>query len=685
MAATPDSASRKKAAALAAEIEKHNRAYYVDDAPVVPDAEYDRLLRELQELEAAFPELQTPDSPTQRVGATPIAGFATVTHRQVMQSLDNAFSDEDMERFFDRIASRLELETGIGNLEFCAEAKMDGAAMSLLYESGVLVRAATRGDGTTGEDITHNVRTIHTAPLRLKGSGIPKTLEVRGEVYMPRGLFEAFNKRAESQGEKTFVNPRNAAAGSLRQLDPKLTARRPLDWFCYGTGVVEGGSIPDNQYDTLQQLAEWGLPVNPETRRVVGSEGCLGFYADMVEKRAGLDYDIDGCVFKVNAFRAQTELGSVSRAPRWAIARKFPAQEELTTVAGIDWQVGRTGALTPVARLEPVFVGGVTVSNATLHNIDELRRKDVRAGDTVVVRRAGDVIPEVVQVVLERRPKGTVAPELLKVCPVCGTPVSKPEEEAVARCTASPMICFAQRSEALKHFASRKAMDIEGLGAKLIEQLAQERVTRPAAFFDLTVEELQGFERMGEKSAANVVAAIEASKQTTLPRFLFALGIRDVGERTAEQLAEHFGTIEALAAADTDALEAVEDVGPVVAGRVAEFFANDEMQAVVRDLIDAGVTWPDIEAPDLAATAESPFSGKTVVLTGALSQMTRDQAGTIVKRLGGKVTGSVSKKTDFLIAGEKAGSKLTKAQNLEIEVLDEDGFIAMIPPSLVDS
>ncbi|MEO0949997.1 MAG: NAD-dependent DNA ligase LigA, partial [Pseudomonadota bacterium] len=424
MAPTPDSATRKKAAELAAEIEQHNRAYYVDDAPVVPDAEYDRLLRELQELEVAFPELQTPESPTQRVGATPISGFATVTHRQTMQSLDNAFSDEEMGSFFDRVASRLELEAGIGDLEFCAEPKMDGAAMSLLYEDGVLVRAATRGDGTTGEDITHNVRTIHTAPLRLKGSGIPKTLEVRGEVYMPRGRFEAFNKRAESQGEKTFVNPRNAAAGSLRQLDPKLTARRPLDWFCYGTGVVEGGTIPDNQYDTLQQLAEWGLPVNPETRRVIGGQGCLDFYTDMVAKRDGLDYDIDGCVFKVNAFRAQTELGSVSRAPRWAIARKFPAQEELTTVVGIDWQVGRTGALTPVARLEPVFVGGVTVSNATLHNIDELRRKDVRAGDTVVVRRAGDVIPEVVQVVLERRPERTVAPELPEVCPVCGTPVS---------------------------------------------------------------------------------------------------------------------------------------------------------------------------------------------------------------------------------------------------------------------
>lgn len=676
---------RKQAAALAAEIERHNHAYYVLDTPSVPDAEYDRLMRELQALESQYPELRRPDSPTQRVGATPVPGFTTVTHKQAMQSLDNAFSDEEMSAFFDRVAGRLELESGVETLEFCAEPKMDGAAVSLLYDDGLLVRAATRGDGSTGEDITHNIRTIHTVPLRLRGEGIPATLEVRGEVYMPRARFDAFNARAEAEGEKTFVNPRNAAAGSLRQLDPKLTARRPLDWFCYGTGIVERGSIPDNQFDTLQQLAEWGLPVNPETRRVQGGEGCLGFYNDMVGKRDGLDYDIDGCVFKVNAFRAQDELGSVARAPRWAIARKFPAQEELTKVLDVDWQVGRTGALTPVARLEPVFVGGVTVSNATLHNYDELRRKDVRVGDTVVVRRAGDVIPEVVQVVEERRPEGTVVPTLPEVCPVCGSPVAKTEEEAVARCTASPMYCFAQRSEALKHFASRKAMDIEGLGAKLIEQLAQERVTRPAGFYSLTAEELQDFERMGEKSAANVVSAIEASKETTLPRFLFALGIREVGERTAEQLAQHFGSIEAIESADTDALEAVEDVGPVVASRVAGFFANEEMRRVVQELIDSGVTWPDIEAPDPAAVEESAFAGKTVVLTGALSRMTRDQAGGLIKRLGGKVTGSVSKKTDYLVAGEKAGSKLTKAQNLEIEILDEEAFIALLPPSLVNS
>lgn len=683
--AAPDDKTRRRAAELASEIERHNHAYYVLDAPTVPDAEYDRLLRELQALEAEYPELRTPDSPTQRVGAEPVSGFQTVAHLQPMLSLDNAFSSEELDAFMDRVANRLELEAGVGDLDFCAEPKMDGAAVSLLYDEGVLVRAATRGDGSKGEDITHNIRTIHTVPLRLDGEGIPARLEVRGEVFMPRDRFAAFNRAAEERGEKTFVNPRNAAAGSLRQLDPRLTARRPLDMYCYGAGVVEGGALPDNQFDTLQCLAAWGLPINPETRRVQGAAGCEAFYDDMVDRRDDLAYDIDGCVFKVNGFSEQRELGSVARAPRWAIARKFPAQEELTRVVDVDWQVGRTGALTPVARLEPVFVGGVTVANATLHNFDELRRKDVRPGDTVIVRRAGDVIPEVVQVVLDRRPPDATPPELPERCPVCDSPVEKPEEEAVARCTASPMVCFAQRAEALKHFASRKAMDIEGLGAKLIEQLAQERVTRPAQFYELTAEELQGYERMGEKSARNVVDAIESSKHTTLPRLLFALGIRDVGERTAEQLAQHFGTIEALEAADAEALEAVDDVGPVVARRVAEFFANESMRDVVQELIDAGVHWPEIEAPDPADAIESAFAGKTVVLTGTLSRMTRDQAGAIIKRLGGKVTGSVSSKTDYLIAGEKAGSKLAKAQNLEVEVLDEERFVSLLPPSMVDS
>ncbi len=677
--------ARKRAAELAGEIERHNHAYYIEDAPTIPDAEYDRLMRELQELEDKYPALQTPDSPTQRVGAEPVSGFETVRHLQPMLSLDNAFSDDDLDAFLERVASRLELEEGVGDLEFCAEPKMDGAAVSLLYEDGVLVRAATRGDGTTGEDITHNVRTIHSVPLRLDGDGVPARIEVRGEVFMPRDKFESFNNKAAERGDKTFVNPRNAAAGSLRQLDPKLTARRPLDIFCYGTGAVEGGELPDTQFATLERLKGWGLPINPETRRVRGAGGCRKYYERMLERRDGLAYDIDGCVLKVNAFRAQNELGSVARAPRWAIARKFPAQEEMTTVVGVDWQVGRTGALTPVARLEPVFVGGVTVSNATLHNFDELRRKDVRIGDTVIVRRAGDVIPEVVQVVEDRRPSNAKAPQLPSECPVCGSPVVKTEDEAVARCSASPMVCFAQRAEALKHFASRKAMDIEGLGSKLIEQLAQERVTRPAQFYGLTADELQNFERMGEKSARNVVDAIESSKSTTLPRFLFALGIREVGERTAEQLAQHFGSIEALENADTEALEAVEDVGPVVAGRVAEFFANDDMRKVVHELVQAGVHWPDIEPPDEALAEDSPFTGKTVVLTGSLSSMTRDEAGAIIKKMGGKVTGSVSKKTDYLVVGDEPGSKLDKAQKLEVEVLDEAAFLKLVPAELRSS
>ncbi|MEN7342505.1 MAG: NAD-dependent DNA ligase LigA, partial [Pseudomonadota bacterium] len=572
---------KARADALSTAIHEHNHRYYVLDDPSVPDAEYDRLLRELQALEADYPALVTPESPTQRVGATPIAGFETVEHLIPMLSLDNAFSDEELDAFLKRVAERLELDDANGDISVSAEPKFDGAAVSLLYENGVLSRAATRGDGSTGEDITHNIRTIGSVPLKLTGSGYPERLEVRGEVVMPKAGFHQYNAKAIERGEKTFVNPRNAAAGSLRQLDPALTAQRPLDMFCYAVGFVDGGSLPDTHSETLASLKSWGLKVSGLAEVVEGAAGCHRYFESLGERRDTLDFDIDGVVFKVDAFSQQRELGFVSRAPRWAIARKFPAEEALTTVEGVDWQVGRTGALTPVARLKPVFVGGVTVSNATLHNIDELQRKDVRLGDTVVVRRAGDVIPEVASVLLDRRPDGAVAVGLPSACPVCGSLVQRIADEAVARCTGGPVICKAQRTEGLKHFASRKAMDIEGLGAKLIEQLSESRVKNPADLYSLTVEELSGYERMAEKSAQNVVDAIEKSKQTTLPRFLFALGIREVGETTAESLANHFGDLEGIRDADLEQLIAVNDVGPIVAERVRSYFERPEHLALI--------------------------------------------------------------------------------------------------------
>ena len=666
-------AARKEAGALASEIEAHNHRYYVLDEPSVPDAEYDRLMRRLQAIEAAYPELITPASPTQRVGAQPMSAFATVQHRLPMLSLDNAFSDEDMEKFFDRIAERLEREDGAAGLAISAEPKLDGAAVSVVYENGELVQAATRGDGTTGEDITHNVRTIPSVPLRLRGTGYPSTLEVRGEVFMPRSGFAAFNASAAERGEKTFVNPRNAAAGSLRQLDPRLTAERPLDMYCYAVGFVSGGTLPETHSRTLECLREWGLPTSPEVAVVQGVAECRAYFEQLGARREALRYEIDGVVYKVDGYADQAELGSVSRAPRWAIARKYPAQEELTVVEGVDWQVGRTGALTPVARLAPVFVGGVTVSNATLHNIEELQRKDIRAGDTVVVRRAGDVIPEVVRFVPERRPADAVVAQLPERCPVCDSPVRKVADEAVARCTGGQVVCLAQRVGALKHFASRRALDIEGLGSKLIEQLAESRVLRPGDVFRLQADELAGLERMGEKSAANLVASIERSRRTTLARFLFALGIREVGESTAESLAEHFGSLDAVRAADRDALLEVEDIGDVVADRILDYFSDPASSAVVDDLLDAGIELEAIESVAFADAqpADSVFSGKTVVLTGTLSSMTRNDAAALIKRLGGKISGSVSSKTDILVAGQKAGSKLTKAQSLQVDVWDE--------------
>lgn len=667
---------RKRIDSLRDEIRYHNYRYHTLDDIEIPDAEYDRLMRELQELETNHPELVTPDSPTQRVGAEPSDALQTVEHRIPMLSLDNVFTAEELREFHRRVADKLEFEDGAEDLQYAAEPKLDGAAISLLYEGGVLVRAATRGDGTTGEDITHNARTIESIPLRLLGEGYPTTLEVRGEVFMPRAGFEAYNKKARAAGEKTFVNPRNAAAGSLRQLDPKLTAERPLDMYVYSVGLVEGGTLLDYHSEIIEQLQGWGLKTCPERRVVTGVEGCLEYYDAIGKKRDALAYDIDGVVYKVDSLAMQRELGFVARAPRWAVAHKFPAQEELTKVIDIEFQVGRTGAITPVARLEPVFVGGVTVSNATLHNIDELNRKDVRVGDTAIVRRAGDVIPEVVSVVKSRRPEKTVRVQLPSRCPVCDSHVKREEGEAVARCTGG-LYCQAQRAEALKHFVSRRAMDIEGLGAKLIEQLVDEdRVENPSDIYRLTKAGLAERERMGEKSAENLVNAIEASKSTTLARFLYALGIREVGEATAQNLAAYFGSLPAIIDAKTEDLIKAPDVGPVVAKRIRDFLDEEHNIGVIRQLQDLGVQWQDTDPMQIME--DGPLSGKTFVITGSLPDMTRDDAKALIQKEGGKVTGSVSKKTSYLLAGEKAGSKLTKANTLEIEVLDLDGLRELI-------
>jgi len=661
---------------LKEQIRHHNYRYHVLDDPEIPDIEYDRLMRRLQALEKDHPKLVTDDSPTQRVGDKPISAFGTVQHQLPMLSLDNAFSADELREFHRRVAERLELEDEAHSLRFAAEPKLDGAAVSLLYENGQLVRGATRGDGTTGEDITHNVRTIEAIPLRLIGQGYPSTLEVRGEVFMPKAGFEAYNEKARAADEKTFVNPRNAAAGSLRQLDPKLTAARPLDIYVYSVGLVDGGSMPNTHSEILDQLQEWGLKTCPERRVVEGIEGCLSYYASIGARRDALAYEIDGVVYKVDNLLQQRELGFVSRAPRWAIAHKFPAQEELTIIEGIEFQVGRTGAVTPVARLEPVFVGGVTVSNATLHNIDELHRKDVRVGDTVTIRRAGDVIPEVVGVIVNRRPKGTRRVQLPKNCPVCGSAVNREEDEAVARCSGG-LFCAAQRAEALKHFVSRKAMDIEGFGAKLIEQLvAIDRIKTPADIFQLSSVELAKLDRMGEKSAENLISSIETSRSTTLSRFLYALGIREVGEATAAALAVHFGKLEGIAAASEADLLSVPDVGPVVAARIRSFFDEAHNRDVISALRDHGVHWTDTEPQQ--NPADGPLSGKTFVLTGTLSSMTRDEAKQKIQSLGGKVTGSVSKKTDFVVHGKKPGSKLAQAQKFEVATLDESGFEALL-------
>lgn len=668
---TTDRETVDRVQALREIINEHNYRYYVLDDPQVPDAEYDRLFRELQGLEASHPELVTEDSPTRRVGANAETSFAEVVHRIPMLSLDNAFSDDELRDFDRRIRDRLKTDKRI---EYVCEPKLDGLAVSLHYEHGVLTRAATRGDGYAGEDITANIRTIPSVPLKLRGEGVPELVEVRGEVYMPKSGFDALNRSLTNKGEKAFVNPRNAAAGSLRQKKPSVTARRPLEMCAYSAAVTEESLLPATHWDILQQVQEWGFRINPEMRKAEGVEECLEAYQGLMNKRTQLPYEIDGIVFKVNRLDLQQTLGFVSRAPRWAIAHKFPAQEELTVIEDVEFQVGRTGAITPVARLKPVFVGGVTVSNATLHNMDEIHRLDARIGDTVFIRRAGDVIPQIVKVVAEKRPATAREISLPATCPVCDSDVVQIEGEVVARCSGG-LFCPAQRKEAVRHYASRKALDIEGLGDKWIDILVDRDLVKTVAdLYRLTREDLTGLERMGEKSAANLLGAIDQSRQPLLWRFVYALGIREVGEATAKALASYFGTLEAIAEAGEDALQQVPDVGPIVAGHIRSFFDQPHNQETIDALRSAGVQW---QAEEITAQAK-PLQGETWVLTGTLSDMTRDEAKERLERLGAKVAGSVSKKTACVVAGEAAGSKLTKAESLGVRVLDESGFVEFL-------
>ncbi|MDU7462708.1 MAG: NAD-dependent DNA ligase LigA [Haemophilus haemolyticus] len=654
-------------------LRQYEYEYHVLDNPTVPDSEYDRLFHQLKALELAHPEFLTSDSPTQRVGAKPLSGFSQIRHEIPMLSLDNAFSDEEFNAFVKRIEDRLIVLPK--PLTLCCEPKLDGLAVSILYVNGILTQAATRGDGTTGEDITANIRTIRNIPLQLLTDNPPARLEVRGEVFMPHAGFERLNEYALEHGEKTFANPRNAAAGSLRQLDPNITSKRPLVLNAYGIGIAEGVELPNTHYARLQWLKSIGIPVNPEIRLCNGTNEVLDFYRDIQNKRSSLGYDIDGTVLKINDIALQNELGFISKAPRWAIAYKFPAQEELTVLNDVEFQVGRTGAITPVAKLEPVFVAGVTVSNATLHNGDEIERLNIAIGDTVVIRRAGDVIPQIISVLHERRPDNAKPIIFPTNCPVCDSQIIRIEGEAVARCTGG-LFCAAQRKEALKHFVSRKAMDIDGVGGKLIEQLVdRELIHTPADLFKLDLTTLTRLERMGAKSAENALNSLEKAKSTTLARFIFALGIREVGETTALNLANHFKTLDALKAADLEQLQQVPDVGEVVANRIFVFWREAHNVAVVDDLIAQGVHWETVEVKE---ASENLFKDKTVVLTGTLTQMGRNEAKTLLQQLGAKVSGSVSSKTDFVIAGDAAGSKLTKAQELNITVLTEEEFLEQV-------
>ncbi len=662
-------AAAERHAALAAQLRRHDIAYYVHDAPELSDGAYDALRRELEELEAAHPALRTPDSPSQRVGAPVQTSFATVRHAEPMLSLANAFDEQEFLDFDARLRKRLD-----GPAAYVCEPKLDGLAVSLRYEQGLLVQAATRGDGEAGEDVTPNVRTIRNLPLRLEGAGWPEWCEVRGEVVMTHADFAALNRRAEAEGSKVFANPRNAAAGSLRQIDPRVTAQRPLRFYAYGLGGSSAAPA-NSQQALLRCFADWGFALAAHIEPAADAQACIAQYQALQRARPELPFDIDGLVAKLDDFALRERAGEVARAPRWAIAYKFAAEQASTVVEAIEWQVGRTGALTPVARLRPVSVGGVTVSNATLHNIDEIRRKDVRVGDTVIVQRAGDVIPEVVRPEVALRPEGAPEPREPSHCPECGSAVRRVEDQAALRCPAG-LDCRAQRAQGLIHFVSRKAMDIDGLGEKLIHALLDaDLVHSPADLYGLGADTLQDLERMAEKSAQNLVEAIDRSRQTTLPRFLFALGIREVGEVTARQLAQYFGDLDALLAADPEALERVPDVGPVVARQVANFFAAERNRAVIDALREAGVTWPAMPAH---AAVDSPVAGKTVVLTGALEALTREQAAERLAALGAKVAGSVSGKTDLLIAGAKAGSKRAKAESLGVEIWDEAQLLALL-------
>lgn len=651
----------------------HAVRYYVEDNPEIPDAEYDRLMRELLELESQYPELVTADSPSLRVGGKPLEGFAQVTHEIPMLSLDNVFDEKELDAFHKRMQDRI---PSAHFNAFCCEPKLDGLAVSLLYDNGVLVQAATRGDGAVGENITENVRTISAIPLKLQGKGWPVRLEVRGEVFMPKAGFERLNQQALKKGEKTFVNPRNAAAGSLRQLDSKITAQRPLNFYAYSVGVIEGAELASSHYQRFLQLKGWGLPMCPETRLVSSMDEVKEYYQSILTRRAQLAYEIDGVVIKVDDIELQQKLGFVARAPRWAIAYKFPAQEEITLLNDVEFQVGRTGAITPVAKLEPVFVGGVTVSNATLHNADEIERLGVKIGDSVIIRRAGDVIPQIVSVLLDRRSDTVVDIVFPQYCPVCNSDIERVEGEAVARCTGG-LVCQAQRKEALKHFVSRKALDVDGLGEKVIEQLVdKEMVSTPADLFRLKAGQLTVLERMGPKSAQNIVNALNAAKMTTLPRFLYSLGIREVGEATAANLALHFGSLDKIRQATHEELLEVQDVGVIVASHITSFFEQDKNQRVINELIELGIQWPNIEKPSQDAIL--PLLGKVVVLTGSLSKLSRSDAKAALQELGAKVTGSVSKNTDILFAGEAAGSKLVKAQELGIEIRSEQDLLELM-------
>ncbi len=686
MAASSDVALPADAAAraqvLREQLDAHNHSYYVLDAPTVPDAEYDRLFRELQALEAQYPELVTADTPTQRVGGKVLDELHAVAHRVPMLSIQTETDIEDSGavNFDNRVRKELELAEDAPSVEYTAELKFDGLAISLRYEHGVLVQAATRGDGATGEDVTANVRTIRGIPLRLRTAHLPDVIEVRGEIYITRSDFEALNAAQDVAGDKRFVNPRNAAAGCIRQLDSKITARRPLSFFAYGVGEIgtvndSFRALPQRHSEMLDTFAAWGFPVNKDQAVVSGADGLIAYHRRIGEQRNALPFDIDGVVYKVNSLALQQQLGFRSREPRWAVAHKYPAQEELTEVLEIEVQVGRTGAITPVARLKPVFVGGVTVTNATLHNEDEVRRKDIHIGDTVVVRRAGDVIPEVVRALIERRSPDARAFVMPQTCPSCGAAVHRDEDEAIARCTAG-LYCPAQRKQALLHFASRRALDIDGLGEKIVDQLVDNNLVRtPADLFRLEAPALAALERMGDKAAANLVQAIGQCRETTLARFIYALGIRNVGESTARDLAAHFRGIDAVMAADEMRLQQVTDVGPVVAQSVAAFFADAHNREVIADLLAAGIQFAPIAEPEQAAPG---MAGKTFVLTGTLPTLSRDEAKARIEAKGGKVSGSVSKKTHYVVAGAEAGSKLTKAQELGVPVLDESALVQLL-------